>query len=104
MGRRGRSSTAGDPQYLDTTPQAPLDWDLHLGATSLLIDAGDPTILDPDGSVSDIGAYGGPGAGGFDLDFDGYGEWWLPGPYDPANSWCLDCDDSDPAVYPGSGC
>ena len=26
------------------------------------IDAGDPNILDPDGSTSDIGAYGGPGA------------------------------------------
>jgi len=36
------------------------DLDFHLQAYSLLIDAGDPTILDKDGSRSDIGLYGGP--------------------------------------------
>ncbi len=36
--------------------------DLRLSAGSPLIDAGDPTLTDPDGSRSDIGAYGGPGA------------------------------------------
>jgi hypothetical protein len=35
-------------------------WDLTLGAGSALIDAGDPDVSDPDGSVCDIGAYGGP--------------------------------------------
>ncbi|MDO8488534.1 MAG: sugar-binding protein, partial [Candidatus Omnitrophota bacterium] len=34
-------------------------YDYHLKATSLLKDAGDPTILDADGSRSDIGMYGG---------------------------------------------
>ena len=34
--------------------------DYHLQAFSPCIDAGDPNILDPDGSRSDIGAYGGP--------------------------------------------
>jgi len=34
--------------------------DFRLQMFSLLIDRGDPTILDPDGSRSDIGAYGGP--------------------------------------------
>jgi hypothetical protein len=35
--------------------------DYRLGAGSPLIDAGDPVSTDPDGSRSDIGAYGGPG-------------------------------------------
>ncbi len=36
------------------------DANLRLAAGSYLIDAGDPEILDSDGSVSDLGAYGGP--------------------------------------------
>ena len=36
--------------------------DYHLAPGSALIDAGDPAVLDPDGSVSDIGLHGGPGA------------------------------------------
>jgi len=36
--------------------------DYRLGANSQLIDGGDPTILDLDGSISDIGYYGGPDA------------------------------------------
>jgi hypothetical protein len=35
--------------------------DFHLQAYSPLIDAGDPNILDVDGTRSDIGCYGGPG-------------------------------------------
>jgi hypothetical protein len=35
--------------------------DYHLQAYSPLIDAGDPNILDVDGTRSDIGCYGGPG-------------------------------------------
>ena len=35
-------------------------WELTLAAGSALIDAGDPDVSDPDGSVCDIGAYGGP--------------------------------------------
>jgi hypothetical protein len=34
--------------------------DYHLQAFSPLIDAGDPTVFDPDSSRSDIGLYGGP--------------------------------------------
>ncbi|MEZ4235985.1 MAG: hypothetical protein R3F59_07435 [Myxococcota bacterium] len=34
----------------------------HLKANSKLIDLGDPSLSDPDGSRSDIGAYGGPDA------------------------------------------
>jgi hypothetical protein len=40
----------------------PLDWDLSLAEGSPLIDAGDPDILDLDGSRSDIGVLGGPDA------------------------------------------
>ncbi len=93
-----------DPQLLGTSAPDPLDWDLHLAASSPLVDAGDPGVLDPDGSFSDIGAYGGPDADGWDLDWDGYFEWWLPGPYDAATSPGADCDDQDGTVFPGNGC
>jgi len=42
-----------DPMFVDST-------DFHLQAFSPLIDAGNPAILDVDGTRSDIGAYGGP--------------------------------------------
>jgi predicted outer membrane repeat protein len=100
-------NVALDPAFLDYDPTAdPADWDLHLSSTSPLIDAGDPAILDPDGSPSDIGLYGGAGAGLWDLDGDGSPAWWHPGAYatavDPAAGW--DCDDGDPDVFPGQGC
>jgi uncharacterized protein (TIGR03382 family) len=57
---------------------------------SPLIDAGDPALLDPDGSPSDIGAYGGPAADlGDTVDEDGDG-------FTGAN----DCDDGDETVNP----
>jgi len=92
------------PWFLDTSAPDAVDWDLHLAATSPLIDAGDPAILDPDGTPSDMGAFGGPDAGGWDLDGDGYPLWWLPGPYNAATSPGMDCDDHDGAVFPGNGC
>ncbi len=99
-------NTSVDPDFLDTSASDASDWDLHLATTSTLIDAGDPSLSDPDGSTSDIGAYGGTGAELWDLDGDGYPAWWQPGAYDsstyPALGW--DCDDSDAEVYPGSGC
>ena len=95
-----------DPAFQDTTQPDPLDWDLHLSTASPLVDAGLGSILDPDGSLSDIGIYGGPEAESWDLDWDGYLEWWQPGEYDygsyPGDGW--DCDDSDGTVYPGDGC
>ena len=63
------------------------DDSLVLARDSRLIDAGDPDLLDPDGSISDIGAYGGPGAPTQDDDGDGYEAW-------------IDCDDADPTVNP----
>ena len=93
-----------DPGFLDTTAVNAVDWDLHLATWSPMIDAGDPATVDPDGSRGDIGAFGGPDAAGWDLDRDGYPLWWLPGPFDPATSPGMDCDDSEAAVYPGNGC
>ncbi|MCB9743666.1 MAG: hypothetical protein H6740_13785 [Alphaproteobacteria bacterium] len=51
-----------DPGFADVSGADPALWDLTLDSASPLIDAGDPSVSDPDGSTSDIGAYGGPGA------------------------------------------
>ncbi len=94
-----------DPQYQDADPADSLGWDLHLGAASSLVDAGDNGLVDGDGSRSDIGVFGGDGGQHFDLDGDDYYGWWQPGAYEPqyaAYGW--DCDDQDPEVYPGQGC
>ncbi len=62
---------------IDTDPQFAEEIDFHLDASSLCVDAGDPSILDgsqPPGSGgtrSDMGAYGGSSNG-----------YWLEGPYD----------------------
>ena len=92
------------PDFLDLSAPAAVDWNLHLAEASYLVDAGDPAVLDPAGGASDLGPYGGPQGAGWDLDDDGFYEWWLPGPYDPATSPGMDCDDTDPAVFPGIGC
>jgi hypothetical protein len=101
-GANGNIST--DPGFLDQPAAGGAGGDLHLEAGAVTVDAGDPSLLDPDGSPADMGAYGGPAADSWDLDRDGYPEWWLPGPYDPATSPDMDCDDRDPEQYPGSGC
>ena len=49
-----------DPDFTDVSSSDPTAWDLTLGSTSGLVDAGDPGITDDDGSTSDVGAYGGP--------------------------------------------
>jgi len=95
-----------DPGHLDTTAADPLLWDVHLGVGSPLIDACDGVVTDPDGLGGDIGAYGGDFADSWDLDGDGYPQWWPPGPYDYGTypGLSLDCDDLDPVVFPGQGC
>ncbi len=93
-----------DPAFLDTSSPAYQDWDLHLDTQSPLVDAGSPGLLDPDGSISGIGIYGGERAGSWDLDNDDYFEWWLQGPYSSKTSPDEDCDDQDPDIYPGQGC
>lgn len=63
--------------------------DLHLAATSPLRDAGDPALTDLDGSRSDIGAWGRPGAPVEDHDGDGVDS-------------TSDCADADPSTHPGA--
>ena len=83
-------------------------WDLHLRSYSPLIDEGHGGVRfrDVDDTANDMGAYGGPGGGSWDIDMDGASEWWHPGPYDratdPARGW--DCNDGEPMTLPGAGC
>jgi MYXO-CTERM domain-containing protein len=58
---------------------------------SPLIDAGDPSLLDPDGGRSDIGAFGGPAAP-LALFEDGDGD---------GADFLHDCDDADVRLRPG---
>lgn len=94
------------PRFQSSSDSDPTNWDYHLDSDSPMIDRGSTSLEDPDESLSDIGAYGGPGAALWDLDWDGYPEWWQPGEYDhdtyPGLGW--DCDDSDPDVHAEVGC
>ncbi len=56
-GTGGNIST--DPGLGDSSSTDPTTWDLQPGSTSPLVDAGSPSLEDPDCSTSDIGAYGG---------------------------------------------
>ena len=89
----GTHNLALDPLLVDYSEDADCsNDDLRLSVSSPLIDAGDPTILDPDATTSDIGAYGGPSAPAWlfeDTDNDDFIAMW-------------DCDDGDPDVYPGA--
>jgi hypothetical protein len=60
-GSGGNISVA--PGYRSQSAALASGWDLTLDSTSACIDAGDPSRTDVDGSVSDIGTYGGPGGG-----------------------------------------
>ncbi len=53
---------SADPSFVDVTSPNSALWDLRPIDRSPLIDAGNPALLDADGSISDIGAYGGPGS------------------------------------------
>lgn len=56
----GDGNIAVHPQYSLSEGPA-VDWDFSLTEGSRCIDAGDPSIFDFDGSISDIGSQGGPG-------------------------------------------
>jgi hypothetical protein len=80
--------------------------DLHLARTSGLIDRG--TGIDPDGSPADPGLYGGEDGDRWDLDGDGYFDWFwpdafidAPARFDPAD---YDCDDLDASVPMVTSC
>ncbi|MBX2797897.1 MAG: right-handed parallel beta-helix repeat-containing protein [Myxococcales bacterium] len=68
---------------------------------SPMVDAGSDTLTDVDGSVSDIGAYGGPGALVWDLDGDGVIDDDCA-PLDPARSAPDDCVDPTPEPTDGT--
>ena len=57
----GAKDIIADPMFVKDTLPWTSEADFHLQAYSPAIDAGDPDILDVDGSRSDIGMYGGPG-------------------------------------------
>lgn len=76
--------------------------DLHLALGSPLVNAGDPALLDADGSRSDIGHHGGPGGDLWDADLDGLPDYFWPGDwtdappgFDPGD---YDCEDGDGQV------
>jgi hypothetical protein len=64
--------------------------DLRLGVASPLVDAGLPSEVDVDGTVADVGSFGGR-----------WGDW--PGVDNDRDGWSNldgDCDDGDPDVHP----
>ncbi len=56
----GDGNLSLNPGYQSYTGADATAWNLLIGARSELVDMGDPSILDENGTVSDIGAYGGP--------------------------------------------
>ncbi len=76
----GLNMRTEDPQFVTWSPTLDSAFlDLHLHPASLLIDVGDPGILDSDGGLSDLGWSGGPGgdASWFDdADLDGMPDGW----------------------------
>jgi len=84
----GNGAVLADPAFHRYVP-GDCDSVLWLAAGSPARDAGDPGRLDPDGSRSDIGAYGGPLSTLADEDGDA---WYAD----------LDCADDEAGIYPGS--
>ncbi len=80
---------AVDPLFTVLYVDAVYNDDLRPAAGSPLIDAGDPSILDADSSISDIGAYGGPHGTGWDRDWDDH-------------SIDQDCNDQDATIHPNA--
>jgi len=60
--RDGEGVMSQDPKYYDLSGERAEDWDLQIDTASPLSNAGDPEYRDPNGSRSDIGSQGGPGA------------------------------------------
>lgn len=82
-----------DPRFVSLLDDGVWNDDVRLGPGSPCIDAGDPSLpMEPDGTVADLGAYGGAEGGGFPAwDDDGDGFLWLEG----------DCNDARSDVHPG---
>ncbi len=83
-GQRGANSISIDPLFIDRANN-----NFLLQSTSPSKNAGDAEIVNPDGSRSDMGAYGGPGACLLDSSLEGC----VPEPPDPMCLQDSDCDD-----------
>ncbi|MFM7201659.1 MAG: MopE-related protein [Myxococcota bacterium] len=99
----GAGCLTQEPGFLSYLNGSPLD--LHLAKTSPLIGKGSGS-LDPDGTTTDIGAYGGDQAGQYNLDSDGRPDYFWPGtinqPPSGFSSSSYDCNDQNAAQ--SSGC
>ncbi|MEZ4239160.1 MAG: MopE-related protein [Myxococcota bacterium] len=86
-------ATGADPLLTSWTPDGTCAGDVLWPVYgSPLVDAGDPAVADPDGSRSDIGAYGGPESDPYvHTDHDGDGV-----------VFSHDCADDDDQVFPGN--
>jgi hypothetical protein len=88
-----------DPGFQSFDPGLPPAYmDVHLRPDSPLRDAGDPARFDVDGTVADLGAYGGPGGENdlFDGELDGLPDSWeLRVGLDPAIDDALEDPDGD---------
>ncbi len=85
-----------NPSFVAYVADGVYDGDnLHLASGSPCIDMADPSgAADPDGSLPDMGAYGGADAALWDTPVDADGDGWSP--------QAGDCDDDDAAVHPGA--
>jgi predicted outer membrane repeat protein len=83
----GGEISGSNPLYVSFSNDNAFNDDHLVQANSPCVDAGDPAILDPDGSRSDIGIGGGTESRDGDADGVPRGE---------------DCDDTDPSVFPGA--
>ena len=85
-----------NPSFVAYVADGVYDGDnLHLASASLCVDAADPSgAPDPDGSLPDMGAYGGADAVLWDTPTDVDGDGWSP--------QAGDCDDDDASVHPGA--
>ena len=86
----GVGNLSADPRFVAWSGDGEVDNDVLVPlTTSPLLDAGDPTRTDPDGSRADIGYTGGGAASWVDRDGD-------------ASPSGLDCDDGDSGRHPGA--
>ena len=95
------SNLTVEPGFLEYTNGLPSEW--HLASNSPLVNAASPALEDPDGSRADMGAYGGEGGDGWNLDGDCYPDYFWPGTLNDAPPGFSPADydgaDLDPGVH-----